>query len=201
MKFLPFFFQYLVNPRTVGAILPSSRFLGNKMVEEINFMKANYIIEYGPGTGVFTEKLLQLRKPETIVLLVEFNKDFYFMLKEKFKGEKNLVIINGSAENIQQYVIDYDIPYVDYVVSGLPFASLPKQVTNNILFNTTRILKKDGQFITFQYTKFKKPFIEQFFNKINEKREFRNFPPAYVFSCALSEKKGEEHHGIPNSYC
>lgn len=59
MKGLLFLFQYIVNPRTVGAILPSSRFLGDKMVKRINFAKAKYIIEYGPGTGVFTEELLE----------------------------------------------------------------------------------------------------------------------------------------------
>ncbi len=35
MKRLLFLFQYIVNPRTVGAILPSSRYLGDKMVEEL----------------------------------------------------------------------------------------------------------------------------------------------------------------------
>ncbi|MDR4887837.1 rRNA adenine N-6-methyltransferase family protein [Fredinandcohnia sp. QZ13] len=201
MKHLLFLFQYIGNPKTIGAISPSSRFLGDRMVEGINFQKAKYIIEYGPGTGVFTEKLLEKRNPEVIVLLVESNKEFYGELTEKFHGERNLFIVNGSAENIEQYVKDYGIPYADYVVSGLPFASLPKQVSSNILKNTRRILKKDGQFITFQYTKCKKAFIEQYFQEIRVKREYRNFPPAYVFSCGMSEKSVEENHGVQNSYC
>lgn len=40
MKRLLFLFQYIVNPRTVGAILPSSRYLGDKMVKGIDFKKA-----------------------------------------------------------------------------------------------------------------------------------------------------------------
>lgn len=182
MKRLSFLFQYIVHPRAVGAVLPSSRFLGDKMMETINFQKAEYIVEYGPGTGVFTEKLLEKRNPKTIVLLVENNKEFHLLLKEKFKGEKNVFNVYGSAENIGGYLKEHCIPYADYVVSGLPFASLPKSVSVNILLNTAKILKKDGQFITFQYTKFKKTFIEQFFAKIDIKREFRNLPPAYVFS-------------------
>lgn len=49
-----FIYQYIVNPKTVGAILPSSRYLCNKMIKEINFKDAKYIVEYGPGTGVIT---------------------------------------------------------------------------------------------------------------------------------------------------
>ncbi|MFE4243773.1 class I SAM-dependent methyltransferase [Peribacillus butanolivorans] len=185
MKLLFFFFQYIVNPKSVGAIFPSSRFLGNKMIKGIDFKKAKYIVEYGPGTGVFTEKLIKKRNPKTIVLLVENNKEFYLLLNEKFKEEENLFIVYGSAENIEQYLREYSIPYADYVISGLPFASLPKQISYKILTNTTKILNKDGQFITFQYTKFKKAFIEQFFTKIDVKRELRNVPPAYVFSCSM----------------
>ncbi|MCK1995553.1 SAM-dependent methyltransferase [Peribacillus muralis] len=201
MKDLSFLFQYIVNPKAVGAILPSSRFLGDKMIEGIDFKQAKYIVEYGPGTGVFTEKLLKKRDPKTIVLLVENNKDFYLLLKDKFIEEENLFIVYGSAENIEQYLREYGIPYADYVISGLPFASLPKQVSYKILLNTTQILNKDGQFITFQYTKFKKVFIERFFINVDIKREFRNVPPAYVFSCTMQEKNVEEYDGVQNSYC
>lgn len=46
MKYLSFLFQYIVNPKAVGAILPSTRFLGDKMIEGIDFKKAKYIVEY-----------------------------------------------------------------------------------------------------------------------------------------------------------
>lgn len=183
MKAVSFIFQYIVHPKEVGAILPSSTYLGDKMIKEVNFHKAKYIVEYGPGTGVFTEKLLQNRNPQTKLLIVENNKQFYMLLKEKYKHEKNMIIIYGSAENIVKYLKEFEIPYVDYVVSGLPFASLPVQASNNILLNTQKVLDKDGAFITFQYTKLKKTFIEQFFSKIKVKREVRNMPPAYIFHC------------------
>ncbi|MFP9130302.1 hypothetical protein [Niallia sp. BSM11] len=47
----------IFNPKTVGAVRPSSQFLSNKMIEAIHFKDTKYIIEYGPGTGVFTERL------------------------------------------------------------------------------------------------------------------------------------------------
>ncbi|HFK1711565.1 MULTISPECIES: class I SAM-dependent methyltransferase [Bacillus] len=193
MKHLSFLSQCITNPRNVGAVLPSSKFLAEKMMENINFENAKYIIEYGPGTGVFTEKLLKKRNSNTTLMLVENNREFYLMLKEKFKKEKNLFIVWGSAENIDKYLKNFSIPYADYIVSGLPFASLPQNVSDEILLTTTKILKKDGVFITFQYTKFKKKFLNQFFDTIDEKWELRNVPPAFVFSCSTPKNKGEKY--------
>lgn len=175
--------QYIKRPRTVGAILPSSKYLAGRMIENIDFSCADYIMEYGPGTGVFTEQILKNRKRNTVILLLESNKDFYNLLKKKFGDELNLYIINDSAEYIEKYLIRYDIPCLDYIVSGLPFASLPHNVSTNILKQTQRYLKKEGKFITFQYTLLKKDFIGQFFSEVNIKREVRNLPPAYVFCC------------------
>lgn len=201
MKKISFLTQFLINPKTVGAILPSSRFLGDRMIEKIDFEEAKYIVEYGPGTGVFTDNLIKKRDPKTVLVLVENNKEFYSLLKEKYKDEAYVFIKYGSAENIERYLMEYGIPYVDYVISGLPFASLPKNVSNEILLNTTRILKKDGRFITFQYTKIKKAFFNQFFTKIDMKREYRNFPPANIFSCTTLTKHTEEFYNVKNTNC
>ena len=131
---------------------------------------------------------------------MENNKEFYSLLKEKYK-EDNVFIVYGSAENIEQYLREYGIPYVDYVISGHPFSSLPKNVSHKILVNTTKILNEEGRFITFQYTKLKITFIKQFFTKIDMKREYRNFPPAYIFSCTTSKKHTEEFYDIKNTNC
>lgn len=163
MERISFIKQYIVKPRTVGAILPSSKYLAKKVIENINFEHADYIVEYGAGTGVFTEKIIKNRKKNSMILTFESNRDFYEILKEKYKNELNLYIINDSAEHIEKYMMKYDIPWINYVISGLPFASLPKKVSSNILENTKKNLKKDGKFITFQYTLLKKDFIEKYF--------------------------------------
>lgn len=183
MEWIEFVKQYVKKPTTVGAVLPSSDNLANKMIENINFNDSKCIVEYGPGTGVFTEKLIESRSNGTILILIEYNHDFYSMLVDKYKHEENLYIINDSAENIAKYLKEYNISKVDYIVSGLPFASLPKDVSSSILNVSKKILKKDGKFITFQYTLLRKQFINEFFGRIDVKREIKNIPPAYVFSC------------------
>ncbi|WGG46571.1 rRNA adenine N-6-methyltransferase family protein [Rossellomorea sp. DA94] len=183
MKSTAFFLQYVLFPRKTGAVLPSSDYLAEKMVESVQFQTARCIVEYGAGTGVFTEKILKYRKSETIILVFESNQAFYELLQEKYEKEPNLVILNDTAENIEHYLKVYGLTSIDYVISGLPFASLPKPVSNAILNKTRNSLKADGAFITFQYSLLKKALFDQYFDDIDVTREYRNVPPAYVLCC------------------
>ena len=183
MKSTTFFLQYLLFPRKTGAVLPSSEHLAEKMVESVDFQTARCIVEYGAGTGVFTDKILKYRKPETVILVFESNQAFYELLKDKYKREPNLFILNDTAENIDHHLKTYGIQSIDYVISGLPFASLPEPVSNAILNKTRKCLKAEGAFITFQYSLLKKTLFEQYFNYMDVKREYRNVPPAYVLCC------------------
>lgn len=182
-----FILQYILHPRATGALLPSSKYLAYKMINNIDFDSCNCIIEFGPGTGVFTEELIICKKVETKLLLIESNTEFYNLLKSKYGHIKNMYIINDSAEKIGYYIDRYNIESVDYIVSGLPFTSLPKDMAEKILNNTKEILKDTGIFITFQYTMLKKSFISNFFKNIKVRKEFINFPPAYVLSCTNKE--------------
>lgn len=99
MKSFSFLFQYLLKPRTVGAILPSSTNLAQKMMDGIDFQAAKYIVEYGPGTGVFTDKIMEMRNEHTVVVLIEHNKEFCNIIKEKFKNEKNVITQTSHLNN------------------------------------------------------------------------------------------------------
>lgn len=178
-----FLLEYIKNPRNVGAVAPSSSHLARKMVESIDFEHAECIVEYGPGTGVFTEKLLARAEEDTKIILFEINKEFYEELVKLYGHKRNVVILNRSAEDIKDVMNKYGIAKVDYIVSGLPFTSLPKEISENILKNTKDVLGDHGKFITFQYSMVKKKLFEKFFPSIRTKRTLANIPPAYVLSC------------------
>ncbi len=178
-----FFGQYIKNVRTVGAIAPSSRFLARKMVRSIDFAKTNVIVEYGPGTGVFTAELIARKRPATKLVIIEQNTAFYNVLYQKYAQHKNVILVHDSAENIESIIRSHGIKKVDYIISGLPFAALPPHVSHRILTDTARLLAAKGTFVTFQYTLLKKNFMHGFFTDIMITREYRNIPPAYVFVC------------------
>ncbi|WP_434310737.1 class I SAM-dependent methyltransferase [Hominifimenecus sp. rT4P-3] len=182
-----FFIQYLKNPRSIGAVAPSGRFLAQKMMEPIEFSRAKCIVEYGPGTGVFTRELIKRKKRETILILIEYNLTFYQKLKTEFGGREDVHIINGSAENVREYIGQHGILTADYIVSGLPFASLPTKMSEKILKETQNAIGERGRFLTFQYTMLKRKFFEQYFHMADCLLEFWNLPPAYVM--VMTSKK------------
>lgn len=175
-----FLIQFLKNPRGIGAVAPSSKVLAEKMMEPINFRTAECIVEYGPGTGSFTKELIRRKREETVLILIEQNASFCRELKSKYGKRENVYIIEGSAENARKYLAACKCPAADYIVSGLPFTSLKKELTRKIFINTRRVLGQNGIFITFQYSMLKRKMFEQYFKIVGCKKEIRNFPPAYV---------------------
>lgn len=192
MEYKIFIRQFIKNPKFTGAILPSSKKLCIKMMEGINFNKAECIVELGPGTGVFTEELIKRKRKDTILVIIEYNKHFYDLLVEKFNEIDNLYIIDDSAENIKKYLKQIGINKIDYIVSGLPFTSLPCEIGKNILRNTKDLLSTHGVFITFQYTLFKLNLFKSYYSTITFKRTFFNVPPAYVLICDNIKRDDED---------
>ncbi len=181
---MSFLLQYVLHPRTVGAIKPSSKHLAQKMVEDVNFERAKCIVEIGAGTGVFTEQIIARKKDSTVLLVFEVNRDFCRQLKERYGKIPNVHVIYNSAEKIGYFLDKCRDSQADYIISGLPFASLPAELSHRILEQCQSRLTKDGAFLTFQYTRLKMKLLEQYFSHISIKKENKNVPPAYVMCCS-----------------
>lgn len=179
MDIIQFMKQSILYPRTVGAIVPSSKFSARKMIEPIDFEQTSTIVELGAGTGVFTKELVKKKQKDTILVVFEINKEFANQLEEKYKEDNTVIIINDSAEKL----IHYDLKNVDYIISGLPFVTLEKRASTQILNNVSSVLKEKGKFITIQYTRRQFQFISSFFDSFQTKREYYNIPPAYIVVC------------------
>ena len=179
-----FFKQYILHPRSVGAIAPSSRNLAVHMMDPIDFNRAECIVEYGPGTGSFTEEIIRRKKPDTLFLMIEKNREFARELKARYQGDsfaaQNIHVIYGGAENASRYLAGLGRKHADYVISGLPFTSLPKDLSTQVFLETQKILGDRGAFITFQYTLVKLPFFLEYFNLQACPHILKNLPPAYV---------------------
>lgn len=187
MRLITFVTEFIKDPKNIGAIAPSSKILAKKMVDTINFEEAKYIVELGPGTGSFTREIMKRKKKHTTLILIEINEVFFKDLQKQFEDDSSVFVVHGSAENIQVYIEELNIDKIDYVLSGLPFTSLPAEVSSRILSNVMEALQEHGEFITFQYSLVKRAFIQSFFPAISLKKVWFNFPPAYVFSCGKEQ--------------
>ena len=179
---IEFIYQFLNKPKTVGAITPSSRHLTKKILSFVDFKKEGLtLLEYGPGTGPFTSEIIKYLKPTDQLIVIELNPKFATDLKEKFKDHKNVKIHEDCVANTKKILEKEGIKQVDYIISGIPFSSLPKDVTQDILINTKSIMSNTTLFLTFQYSKFKKESFEKYFEIIDVKFVFRNIPSAFIF--------------------
>ncbi len=62
---LDFFREFLRDPEIVGSIIPSSRFLEQRIIKAAGLADSRLVIELGPGTGGTTTSFLHAceRKP------------------------------------------------------------------------------------------------------------------------------------------
>lgn len=175
--------EYIRNPKTIGAVAPSSKYLAENMIKNIDFSHCSAIAEYGAGTGIFTAEVIRHKKSDTKFLVIERNERFYRILHNRFAKCHNVFVIHGNAQNLRKYMKKYNISTMDYIISGLPFASLPSDISHRILAETRKIIAESGgKFITFQYTLFKVGLFRRFFDIVRTDFTLQNIPPAFVLA-------------------
>ena len=176
------FSSFIKNPKQVGAVAPSSRFLTGKIVGNIDFKKAKNIVELGPGLGTFTRAILKKASPDAKIYCFEINKEFCSYL-EKNIIDKRLAIINAGAESIGNNLAKFNIRKTDYIISGLPFLNFPRAKKEKIILEIKNSLSHNGKFILFQYTNGLSTMLKLYFNKVRRTFVHLNIPPAFVYVC------------------
>ena len=182
MKTSSFLKEFLNKNNQVGAIAPSSKYLTKKMMGNLVLSEANVVIELGPGTGVFTKKLLELIGPKTKLLVIEINTSFYNSLKQQL-NDPRLTLINGSATDISLYLKQLKLPDADVIISSLPLAVLPSFLRNRIVLSASGALSRKGKYVQFQYTLQSQKMLEKVFSSVKIKSCLLNIPPAFVYTC------------------
>ena len=167
---------------TIGALSPSSSYLADKMLKPIQFKNASCMVEFGPGTGVFTHKLLEKMNVDAKLLVFEINPVFYSELQKI--NDKRLIIIHDSAEKIEHYLDINQCKKADYIISSLPFAMIPDEIVDVILKKSFESLSEKGKYIQFQYSLNALSKLKKIYRKVKIDFTFLNLPPAFVFSCS-----------------
>ncbi|WP_245892101.1 class I SAM-dependent methyltransferase [Polaribacter glomeratus] len=174
--------EALKNINTLGTITPSSRFLSKRMLREINFSKADVIVELGPGNGAITKYILENLSPNATLICFEINDNFYQQLQELQNPQ--LIVLKASAEKIVGELEKLNIYKVNYIISSLPLTIIPDQVSNQILEKSFEVLEENGSFIQYQYSlSYFKKLKNVFKESISLEFEPLNMPPAFIYRC------------------
>lgn len=174
--------QFWKDKKMVGSMTPSSRFLTQKMLENIDFKSSKVLVELGPGTGVFTEEIISRMDPDAVLLVFEVNNSFYDDLSFRIKDER-VHLIHDSAERIDEYLQKYQLERADVVISSLPLAVFSGNLRESILAAAKDALKPAGKYIQFQYSLQAKASLKQLYGKVGITFTPFNFPPAFVYTC------------------
>lgn len=145
-----FFFlrQYLSKPFGIGAVAPSGPRLAHLMVKHVDLQVDDVVVELGPGTGVFTRKLLARGvRPERLIL-VETNLQFVNFLRDEFPG---VHVAHDTAQNLAKILKGLGHRHVDKIVSGIPFRSIKPPDRKLIAKAIAAALAPGGKLVQFSY--------------------------------------------------
>ena len=171
---------FIKNPVMVGSIIPSSRVLIDRMLDPVDWENTKLFVEYGPGVGTFTRPILERLGADATLLTIDTNPDFTRYLKEAI-DDPRLVTVTGSAADVETILADRGLGQADYVLSGLPFSTLPPGVGDNIAEATAKVIRAGGAFLVYQFSPKVRDFIAPHFEPIKRGFEWINVPPATLF--------------------
>ncbi len=187
--------NFFRHPHMLGSIVPSSRYLVDKVLASIDWELARVLVEYGPGVGTLTAEILRRMRDDAQLLALETNHDFVGFLRDEIPDPR-LRVVQESAAQVHQVLQRLGLPSANYIVSGIPLGSMPEPVRADISEKSRDALAPGGKFLVYQFTSRTLPALRRTFDDVKRGFELRNFPPAQVFVCtnaAPARAKGSEH--------
>lgn len=198
MSLKTFTSEALENFQRTGAIVPSSRYLAQAMLEPLPLRRAKVVVELGPGTGAMTQGILAQLPRDATLLAFEINPRFFQFLKQRFPDPR-LALVNGSAESVGAELRRRGLQRVDAAVSSLGITFMSNEQRHGVLSGLAPFLDESSVFTQYHYIHMvltrhwvengrlhrfdAVELLQQYFRTIERKFVWRNVPPAYVFIC------------------
>ena len=175
-----FFEGFVRHPVMVGSIIPSSDRTIAKMLGPVNWDECRLFVEYGPGVGTFCRPVLDRLRRDGALIVIDTNPLYIDYLRATIVDSRFTAVL-GSAADVENIVRAHGHDHADYVLSGLPFSTLPDGVGPAIAAATWRVLRPGGAFLVYQFTAKARTLMERHFARIDRGFEFWNVLPAVLF--------------------
>lgn len=172
--------QFFKHPGMIGSVIPSSPMLVDSLLDGVDWDRTRLFVEFGPGVGTFTRPILERLHPDAMLLAIDLNPDFAAYLRSAITDPR-LRVIHGSAADVLRHVQESGQDGADYVLSGIPFSTLPDGVGEAICAAVRSVLRPEGAFLVYQYSARVRALLSPLFASIDERVEWRNIPPCRMF--------------------
>ena len=177
---LQFLRGFIKHPVMVGSIIPSSRTVIERMLAPVDWKKTRLFVEYGPGVGTFTRPILDKLRKDATLLTIDTNAEFNDFLETSI-DDARLVAVTGSAADVETILAERGFSQADYVLSGIPFSTLPPGLGEAIGEATAKVIRPGGAFLVYQFSPKVLEFIKPWFDRVDRGFEWLNVPPASLF--------------------
>lgn len=169
------------NPAQVGSVVPSSRYLEQRLVREARIAEARTVVELGPGTGGTTAAFLRAMSPAARLLAIELDPEFHRHLCSSVEDSR-LILELGSAERLADFLAAHRLPAPDAIVSGIPFSTMPRDVSDRVAAAVAQVLRPGGRFVAYQVRAHVAAFVSPYLGEPDKQWEVVNVPPVRVFT-------------------
>jgi phosphatidylethanolamine/phosphatidyl-N-methylethanolamine N-methyltransferase len=177
---LLFLRRWLAHPLKVGALLPSSPWLGRLVARNVSCGPDEYVVELGAGTGTVTRALLEAGIPSERLFVVEIDRDLCDFLRRQLPGAR---VIHGDATQLRA-LLPAEVPgKVRTVISGIPMVTLPLPLQRRMVDAWFDVMVPGGRMLQYTYS-LVSPLPEARLG-VRGRRcgiVMRNIPPAWVWS-------------------
>jgi phospholipid N-methyltransferase len=173
------FFKY---PSMLGSVIPSSRFLVNQLMGQIDWERARVLVEFGPGVGTITREVLKRMRPDAVLLVIELNEEFVQYLGSTIRDPR-LRVVHGSAAHVRRILAEHGLAPADYIISSIPYSLLPESLRREIVAESRHALKSEGSLLVFQYNRTLLPYLKSSFGSVKLNFQLFNILPALIFHC------------------
>ncbi|MFP4393460.1 MAG: rRNA adenine N-6-methyltransferase family protein [Desulfohalobiaceae bacterium] len=175
-----YFKKFLKHGRRIASFVPSSRFLAQAMCAHIDPQKPQTIVELGAGTGAVTKIAAEQMHPDSRLVAIESDLEFFRVLTENVLQAETLFC---DARDVAKNLANKDVHTVDLILNCLPTPSLPSPVAREIFAWMAGLPGRPwhNQITVMPWVY--NNFYKRLFDLVTFKLILVNIPPGGVFYC------------------
>jgi len=181
--YVQFVWAGVIKQLQMGAILPSQRFLIEKMIAPIPETYRGQVVELGAGNGALTLRLAA-KCPEARILACEIDPTLARYTRHNLECARlsgRVTVKASCAEKMLTDMARTGAERPDFIVSGVPIGNFTKARTFALLDLISKTVEERGMYIQFQHFLRDRKTVRAIFPDLRTVPVFLNFPPAVVY--------------------
>ena len=115
-------------------------------------------------------------------MAIELNNEFVSFLRSEIHDPR-LHTVHASALDVRDVLLKHvGAIRADYIVSGIPYSTIPDAIRWQILKESRRLLQPQGALLVYQFTK-TIAYLQASFSSVKQTFQLLNIMPARIFYC------------------